>query len=254
MLVAELGESANELVQKFGNNHGYRYGFPDQYAYGPPVRPMNWDASRIYQGVIGRRYPDAQTMRYHSMYDPNMYMQPGVPAGFGDAKPLFTVQMSPKTAIAVIQEVLALAPSGYYGDYDVVIDGETASGAGVDVTNLLWIIHGGTFDRLRQAIAAAGGNTVLQQPNADLAARIANARQITPSIAAGTLGKAAKIRETLEYMIELLQSGQAKPVAVTPIAVATKPTQHATPKQFAIAGATVGLAAAFAIGAVLLAR
>lgn len=248
MLVAQLGESANELVAKFGRS-SYRYGFPDQYAYGPPVRPMNWDASRIYQGVIGRHYPNAETMRYHSLYDPNMYMQPGVPAGFGAAD----VAMTPQQAIAVLQGVLSLAPAGYYGDYDVVVDGESGSGAGIDVMNLLWVIHGGTFDKLRQAVAAAGGNTTMQTPDANLTKRITNARGLTPSIVMGTLGKAAKIRETIEYMIELLQSGQAKPVPVTPVTIATAP-KFATPKQFAIAGATVGIAAAFVIGAVLLAR
>lgn len=249
MLVAQLGESANELVQKFGNTHGYRYGFPDFYAYGPPVRPMHFDASRIYQGVIGRHYPDAQTYRYHSLYDPNMYRQPGVPAGFGDAG-----AMSAQQAIAVLQGLLSLAPSGYYGDYDVVVDGETASGAGIDVQNLLWVIHGGTFDQLRYAIAAAGGNTVLQAPDANLAKRIANARQITPSIAMGTLGKAAKVRETVEYMIELLQTGQAKPVAVTPPVVAAAAPKVASPKQYAIAGATVGAVALGVLGLVLLTR
>lgn len=242
----QLGESANELVAKFGRS-GYRYGFPDQYAYGPPVRPMNWDASRIYQGVIGRHYPDAQTMRYHSLYDPNMYMQPGVPAGFGDAA------MSPQQAIAVLQGVLSLAPAGSYGDYDVVVDEETAGGAGIDVMNLLWVIHGGSFASLRQAVAAAGGNTAMQAPDASLTKRITNARNVTPSIVMGTLGKAGKIRETIEYMIELLQTGQAKPVPVTPVVFAAAP-KLATPKQFAIAGATVGIAAAFVIGAVLLAR
>lgn len=251
MLVAQLGESANELVAKFGRS-GYRYGFPDQYAYGPPVRPMYWDASRIYQGVIGRHYPDAQTMRYHTLYDQNMYMQPGVPAGFGDAG-----TMTPQQAIAVLQGLLSLAPSGYYGDYDVVVDTETASGAGIDVQNLLWVIHGGTFEQLRYAIAAAGGSTALQTPNANLSQRITNARVITPSIVMGTLGKSAKVRETIEYMIELLQTGQAKPAAVTPAPItvtAAATPKLATPKQFAIAGATVGIAAAFAIGAVLLAR
>jgi hypothetical protein len=248
MLIAshtQLGESANELVAKFGRS-GYRYGFPDQYAYGPPVRPMNYDASRIYQGVIGRHYPDAQTMRYHSLYDPNMYQQPGVPAGFGAAD-----AMTPAGAIAVLQGLLALAPAGSYVDYDVVVDGETASGAGIDIQNLLWVIHGGTFERLRYAIAAAGGNTVMQTPTTNLAKRIANARVLTPSIVMGTLGKAGKIRETIEYMIELLQTGAAAPVPVTPVVIIPK---LATPKQFAIAGATVGVVALAVLGAVLLTR
>jgi len=242
----QLGESANELVAKFGRS-GYRYGFPDQYAYGPPVRPMNYDASRIYQGVIGRHYPDAQTMRYHSLYDPNMYQQPGVPAGFGDAA------LSAQEAIRILQGLLSLAPSGHYGDYDVVVDSETAGGAGIDVQNLLWVIHGGTFAQVRQAIAAAGGSTAMQAPNASLTKRITNARSLTPSIVMGTLGKAAKVRETVEYMIELLQSGEARPVPVTPVTVAAAP-QFATPKQFAIAGATVGVALLGVLGVVLLTR
>lgn len=244
----QLGESANELVAKFGRS-GYRYGFPDQYAYGPPVRPMNYDASRIYQGVIGRHYPNAETMRYHSLYDPNMYQQPGVPAGFGDAG-----TMSPKTAIAVLQGLLSLAPAGHYGDYDVVVDGETSSGAGIDVQNLLWVIHGGTFSALRQAIAAAGGSTAMQTPDANLTKRITNARGLTPSIVMGTLGKAGKIRETVEYLIELLQSGQARPVAVTPITATVAAPQYATRKQYAIAGATVGAVLLGVVGVVLLTR
>lgn len=246
MLIAQLGESANTLVQKFGNTHGYRYGFPDQYAYGPPVRPMHYDQSRIYQGVIGRHYPNAQTSRYNYLYDPNTYVQPDLPAGFGDAGGL-----SPQQAIAVIRGLLSLAPAGTYNDYDVVIDGETASGAGIDVQNLLWIIHGGTFEKLRYAIAAAGGNTSMQTPNANLTKRINNARTLTPSIVMGTLGKVGKVRETLEYMIELLQSGEARPTAVTPVPIVAA---YATPKQFAIAGATVGLVALGVLGAVLLTR
>jgi len=250
MLVAQLGESANELVAKFGRS-GYRYGFPDQYAYGPPVRPMHWDASRIYQGVIGRHYPDALTARYHSLYDPNMYMQPGVPAGFGDAGSPMTAQQ----AIAVMQGLLASAPAGYYGDFDVTYATNSATGSGMDVANQLWIIQGKTFEALRHAVAAAGGNTVLQTPSADLKKRIAAARAGgDPQIVDGTLGKAAKVRETIEYMIELLQSGEARPVAVTSVVATAAAPKLATPKQFAIAGATVGIAAVFAVGAVLLAR
>jgi hypothetical protein len=249
MLVAQFGQSANELVAAFGNK-AYRYGFPDQYAYGPPVRAMHYDASRIYQGVIGRRYPDAQTMRYHSLYDPNMYQQPGVPAGFGSA----AVAVSPQEAIAVLNGLLSLVPAGAYSDYDVVFDTGTAGGAGVDIDNKLWIIHGGTFDQVRYAVAAAGGNTVTMTPDANLAQRITNARELTPEIVMGTLGKLGKVRDTISYMIELLQSGQAQPVAVTPITIATSAGQLATPKQLAIAGATVGVVALGVIGAVLLLR
>lgn len=82
MLAVQLGESANELVAKWGRGP-YRYGYPDFYAAEFPVRPMMYDQSRIYSGVIGRHYPDAKTGRYHYMYDPNLYMQPGVPVGPG---------------------------------------------------------------------------------------------------------------------------------------------------------------------------
>jgi hypothetical protein len=82
MLAVQLSESANELVSKWGKR-GYRYGFPDFYAAEFPVRPMDYDQSRIYNGVIGRHYPDALTGRYHYMYDPNLYQQPGVPSGAG---------------------------------------------------------------------------------------------------------------------------------------------------------------------------
>lgn len=78
MLTTQFGESANDLVKK---SKGYRYGFPDFYAAEFPFAPMNYDRSRIYQGVIGLHYPEAQTSRYHYLYDPNMYLQPG----FSDA-------------------------------------------------------------------------------------------------------------------------------------------------------------------------
>jgi hypothetical protein len=79
-VVQQLGESANTLVAR---HKGYRYGFPDFYAAEFPFAPMNYDQSRIYQGAIGRQYPDARTERYHYLYDPNMYLQPGVPTGAG---------------------------------------------------------------------------------------------------------------------------------------------------------------------------
>jgi hypothetical protein len=82
MFAIQLGESANELVTKWGRS-GYRYGFPDFYAAEFPVRPMAYDQSRIYSGVIGRHYPEAKTGRYHYMFDQNMYQQPGVPVGPG---------------------------------------------------------------------------------------------------------------------------------------------------------------------------
>ena len=100
LVMTTLGESANELIQKWGKS-GYRYGFPDQYAAEFPVRPMNYDQSRIYSGVVGRHYPDAQTMRYHYMFDPNMYMQPGVPTGAGLGAAADGMTASTKVAIGV---------------------------------------------------------------------------------------------------------------------------------------------------------
>ena len=67
-------ESANDLVNNWKSS--YRYGFPDFLAYGPPVRPMDFDFSKVYSGVVGRHYPDAQTGRYHYMYDPNLAVEP----------------------------------------------------------------------------------------------------------------------------------------------------------------------------------
>jgi hypothetical protein len=90
------GESANELIAAWGRS-GYRYGFPDFYAAQFPVRPMYYDQSCIYNGVIGRHYPDAQTGRYHYMFDQNMYLQPGnydpnpfPTRGFGQTEPAST--------------------------------------------------------------------------------------------------------------------------------------------------------------------
>jgi len=92
MLAVQLGESANELVARWVHDGDrYRYGFPDIYASGASVRPMNYDQSRIYSGVIGRHYPDAQTRRYTYLYDPNMYLQPG----FSDSPSPITVTAVP---------------------------------------------------------------------------------------------------------------------------------------------------------------
>jgi hypothetical protein len=78
MFVAQqLGQSANELVAKWGKGP-YRYGFPDYIAVEFPVRPMNYDRSRFYSGVVGRHYPEALTERYYYLYDPNLYLQPGI--------------------------------------------------------------------------------------------------------------------------------------------------------------------------------
>lgn len=110
MLVAQqLGESANELVAGWPNGQ-YRYGFPDFYAAEFPVRPMAYDKSRIYQGVIGRHYPYAQTERYHYMYDPNMYLQPGFGADAATVPgTLPAPQLSRGTKIAIVGGVLAVS-------------------------------------------------------------------------------------------------------------------------------------------------
>lgn len=106
MLAVQLGESANEAVAAWGKR-GYRYGFPDFYAAQFPVRPMYYDQSRIYSGVIGRHYPDAKTARYHHMFDPNMYQQPGnydpnpfPTRGFGQVDPV-AAATAPTTQAAV---------------------------------------------------------------------------------------------------------------------------------------------------------
>ena len=112
MLVAQqLGESANDLVKKWGTR-GYRYGFPDFYAAEFPVRPMDYDQSRIYSGVIGRQYPDAQTGRYHYMFDPNVYQQPGVPSGLGDTASLPSVDINLSTDEGARASAFETANSG----------------------------------------------------------------------------------------------------------------------------------------------
>lgn len=111
-----FGESANELVAQWGK-HGYRYGFPDFYAYGPPVRPMYYDQSRVYQGVIGRHYPDAKTGRYHYLYDPNMYQQPGTPTGLGNgdaSTPSPGARLAIATGIALVAGVAGAFAVSYY--------------------------------------------------------------------------------------------------------------------------------------------
>lgn len=105
-----FGESANELVAKWGRS-GYRYGFPDFYAAEFPVAPMHYDQSRIYSGVIGRHYPNAQTARYHYMYDQNMYLQPGVPPGDRTLGEMSTAT-SRKLVIGGVLGVLAVAVVG----------------------------------------------------------------------------------------------------------------------------------------------
>jgi hypothetical protein len=105
MVIAEFGESANELIQKW--HGGYRYGFPDFVAAEFPVRPMHYDQSRIYSGVVGRHYPDAETMRYHYMFDQNMYLQPGI----SDA-PAPTSGLSPGARFAIALGVLGAATAG----------------------------------------------------------------------------------------------------------------------------------------------
>lgn len=104
VFVAQLGESANTLVQNWTG--GYRYGFPDFYAAEFPVRPMAWDRSRIYSGVIGRQYEGSKN-RYNYLFDPNMYMQPGVPDGFGDTT-ITSTQTSVVVATAAVTTLLVI--------------------------------------------------------------------------------------------------------------------------------------------------
>lgn len=228
-MAVQLGESANELVQKWRRS-SYRYGFPDQYAAEFPVRPMRWDVSRVYAGVIGRRYPGAETARYYYMFDPNMYLQPGFGAAAG---------MSVQEAIRTLENFLALLPADAYGDFDVVFDRSAASGAGVDVDNRLWIIHGGTVGPLQRAVAAAGGIFKTQSPDADLAKRIASARQLEPTIVDATLGKVSDVRYAVENMIVALR---ARPPELAPPTAAARKLPTA---KIAIAGTAL-----LAIGAV----
>jgi hypothetical protein len=240
MLIAnhsQLGESANELVKKWGTS-GYRYGFPDYYAYGPPVRPMMYDQSRVYQGVIGRHYPEAETARYHYLYDPNMYQQPG----FGD--PSSTGQ-----AIAILENLLSLAPAGSFLDFDVVWAVNAATGAGVDVANKLWVIQGHTFEQVRQATAAAGGTINATTATGDLAKRIARARAgADPAIVDATLGKVDDVRAAVENMIQVLRSGNAMPVAINPVII----TKAKWPVGAKVAVAGAGVLALGALTTVLL--
>jgi hypothetical protein len=102
VLVAQFGESANTLVRQWTG--GYRYGFPSFRAAEPPVRPMHYDQSQIYSGVIGRQYKDS-TNRYNYLYDPNMYLQPGF-SGFGVTADGMSTQT--KVMIGVGASVLVL--------------------------------------------------------------------------------------------------------------------------------------------------
>jgi hypothetical protein len=162
--------------------------------------------------------------------------------------------MTPQSAIHVLEGLLSLAPAGAFLDYDVVFDTESAGGAGIDALNRLWVIHGGTFEQVRQAVAAAGGVVGTQLPTSDLTKRIIAAREVTPSIANVTLGKVDHVLDGVANMIDVLKSGQARPIAVTPITAVAATPRLATPKQFAIAGATVGVVLLGVIGAVLLTR
>lgn len=117
MLAVQLGESANDLVAIWGKQ-GYRYGFPDFYAAEFPVRPMYYDQSRIYSGVIGRHYPNAKTGRYHYQYDPNMYLQPGAPTGLGDGGTSSTspgVRVAIATGIALFAGVAGALAFSHFG-------------------------------------------------------------------------------------------------------------------------------------------
>lgn len=249
MLFAQFGESANELVKKWGNS-GYRYGFPDQYAAEFPVRPMNYDQSRIYSGIIGRHYPDAETERYHYSYDPNMYLQPGFGAAGG---------MSTQEAINTLEWFLSVLPSpSSFANYDVVFDTDTSRGTGIDALNKLFVIHGGSLGDLQLAIAAAGGVIAAQTPDSDLAKRIARSRSLDPTIRDSTFGKLDDVRHAVENMIAVLKSGAAQPIAPTPITIMTasaaapgfKLTRNA---KIAIAGGTALLAVG-TLTAVLLTR
>lgn len=250
MLVAQLGESANTLVAQWQKQHrGYRYGFPDFYAAEFPVRPMNYDQSRIYAGVIGRHYPNAETRRYHSLYDPNMYLQPGAPAGFGNVED--------DNAIAVFEGFLSLTPANTFGNFDVVFDTLTATGVGIDTDRQLAIIHGGTLQALQVAVAQAGGRIVTQTPDAGLAARIKSARTLEPTIRDSTLGKLSDVRAAVDNMIAVLKAGTNRPVAVTnvlpPTAAAAALPAFSKTTKIAIAGATAVVAIG-ALSAFLLSR
>jgi hypothetical protein len=100
VIIAQFGESANTLVKQWKG--GYRYGFPTFRAAEPPVRPMRYDQSQIYSGVIGHQYKDS-TNRYMYAYDPNMYLQPGFGAADGSG---MTTQT--KVAIGIGATVLVL--------------------------------------------------------------------------------------------------------------------------------------------------
>ena len=51
MLTAQLGESANELAERW--HGGYRGGFPDFMAIEPSVEPYDYNISNVYTGVLG---------------------------------------------------------------------------------------------------------------------------------------------------------------------------------------------------------
>jgi len=167
-----------------------------------------------------------------------MYLQPG----FGAAG------MSSNEAIAVLQKLLDSAPANAFKDFDVVFDTSQATGSGIDPDNRLWIIHGKTFEAVRQATAAAGGTVAVQTLTTELARRIARARQVAfqDTIANGTLGKVDDVRAAIENMITVLKSGDAIPVAVAAINI-VQPSTLSRNAKIAIAGGTVlalgGLAA-----------
>jgi hypothetical protein len=261
MLIAnhsQLGESANELVKKFGNS-AYRYGAPDFYAAEFPVRPMHYDRSRIYSGVIGRHYPNAQTSRYHTLYDPNMYMQPGFGAAGG---------MTVQDAIRVFEQFLKLTSTWH--SFDVVYDTKPITGVDLNFINGLWIVHGGTVAQLKEATAVAGGVVGTQTLSADLAKRIERAQKSDPTIVKDTFGKLDDVHNAIENMIAALKTGETRPVPVgpvgpTPIVVtqaaspATRVAASLNPTTWSrrtkiVAGATVGMLLAGGLAAVLLTR
>jgi hypothetical protein len=204
VIIAQFGESANTLVKQWKG--GYRNGFPTFRAAEPPVRPMHYDQSQIYSGVIGRQYEDS-TNRYMYAYDPNMYLQPGFSG--------LSAQSPEQAAIAVLEGFLAFAPTGF-DTFDVVFDTGSAGGVGISVTNRLMIIHGATLRAIQGATATAGGVFVTSKPDADLTKRIAAERDIEATIVDATIGKVDDVRNATANIIEALKSGKTKPLIPTP--------------------------------------
>jgi hypothetical protein len=234
VIIAQFGESANTLVKQWKG--GYRNGFPTFRAAEPPVRPMRYDQSQIYSGVIGRQYKDS-TNRYMYQYDPNMYLQPG----FGDF-----AGAAEQAAIAVFED-LANRLKPFPDNFDVVFDTSDTTGNASSVANGLMIIHGATLRALQNATATAGRVFATQTPSADLAKRIAAQRAIDPLVNA-TLGTVSAVRANVDSMIKALKAGTTTPLIPTPQPVpAVGATGLSRNTKIAIG---VGIAAAFALGTV----